>query len=246
MNFSLKKLFVSLIAALTLGMANIAVAAEYNFVRIQGLAEQAVGARLLEEVYNRAGLEITITEMPGRRALEEAASGRMDGETLRIFALGENHPTLIRVPTPLSDLQTVAFRQAGTDMQVTSAQELENYSNAIVMGVLHTRNITQDVDNVHEVRNSDALFRLVQSGRVDFALSSNLDGRANLAQHGITGVEMVSPALATLQLYHYVHESKADIIPMIDEIIIEMRDSGELAQLREQFEAEFIAAAAAQ
>lgn len=238
MNTFLKTALLALGA--TLVTAFVHAKPQYEFVRIDGLAEQAVGERLLREVYNRAGIEINVTPMPGSRALEEAASGRMDGETLRVFALGENEPRLIRVPTPLSDLQTSVFVPAGSDIAVNDAAQLNNYSSVVVIGVLHTKAITEGVANVTEVPDPGTMFRMVQSGRVDLALTSALDGQAKLAEEGISDMVALEPALKTLELYHYVHEDHADLVPIIDAVVQEMKASGELASLRAQFEAEYL------
>lgn len=214
----------------------------YNFVRIDGLAEQAVGEKLLKEVYKRAGIEVSITAMPGKRALQQASSGAMDGETLRVFALGENVKSLIRVPTALSSLQTVAFKKTGADVNVTKKEDLNNYSNVIVTGVLHTHAITEGVSDVNEVSDPAAMFKLVLAGRADLALTSYLDGLASIKQLGIDGIEDIKPALNDQPLFHYVHESKQDVVPVVDAIIKGMADSGELIELRTSLEEEYIAA----
>lgn len=213
----------------------------YNFVRIDGLAEQAVGEALLTEVYKRAEINMTVTAMPGRRALEEASSGRMDGETLRVYALGENMPSLKRVPTALSSLQTVAFAKADAMPAMAGKEDLKNHSSVIVTGVLHTHAITEGVDNVEEVSDPTAMFRMVDRGRADLALTSYLDGLASLRLLGMDTIKNVEPALNDQPLFHYVHESNQSLIPAIDAIIKQMDDSGELADLRKRLEDDYLA-----
>ncbi len=213
----------------------------FKFVRIAGLAEQAVGEELLMEVYRRANIEISITPMPGKRALQEASSGKMDGETLRVFALGENVKSLIRVPTALSSLQTVAFAKRGANVNVEKKDDLNNYSSVIVTGVLHTHAITEGVSNVNEVSDPGAMFKLVNAGRADLALTSYLDGLASIKKLGFDDIVNIEPALNDQPLFHYVHESKKDIVATVDPIIKEMDMSGELAELRKKLEDDYIA-----
>ncbi len=215
--------------------------AAYNFVRIEGLAEQAVGEALLTEVYNRAGMDITVTAMPGRRALIEASNGNMDGETLRVFALGENVSSLKRVPTPLSSLQTVAFARSDAGVSLGSALDIGQFSSVIVSGVLHTEAITEGVSGVRVVDDNQAMFQMVERGRADIALTSYLDGLASLRTLGISDIANVEPALNDQPLYHYVHESKADVIPQIDDIIAGLSASGELAEMRTALETDYLA-----
>ncbi len=216
-------------------------AASYNFVRIDGLAEQAVGETVLKELYRRAGLEVSVTAMPGRRALQEAASGAKDGETLRVYALGENKPSLIRLPTPLSSLQTVAFAQKGANVSVTSKEDLANYRNIVVKGVLHTEAITKGVNGVQEATDASSMFKMVKVGRVDLALTSAFDGQVWIERLGYgDALEMLTPALNDQPLYHYVHESKRAVLDVIAPIAKEMETSGELADIRSSAEQAYL------
>jgi ABC-type amino acid transport substrate-binding protein len=240
----MRKFLSKLALGLTLvmgGAIGVAQAETYNFVRINGLAEQAVGELLLKEVYKRAGIDITITAMPGKRALAEASAGRKDGETLRVYGLGEKVKTLIRVPTPLSSLETAAFAKAGSGIKLNGKKDLENYKSVVVSGVLHTKAITEGISGVTVVPDASKLFPFVQKGRADIALSSSFDGQAVLKKSGITDIEVIKPPLKTLELYHYIHVSKADkLVPKIDAIIKKMKDSGELAELQAKFEQEYL------
>lgn len=228
------------VAGLCMSVATFANAEPYKFVRIEAAAEQIVGEVLLTEVYKRAGIEMTITPMPGKRALAEASSGQMDGETLRVFALGENVKTLIRVPTPLSDLKTVAFAKEGHDITLNDPADLNDYANVLVSGVLHTEAIAEGVSDVTEVRLMKLMFPMLQKNRADLALTSALGGKGFLKKENITDVVLVEPPLKTLKLYHYIHESKADIVPQIDAVIQEMTASGDLARIRRKAEDDYL------
>jgi hypothetical protein len=101
-------------------------AEEYDLVSIEGLYEQQVGQLILPVIYKKLGLDITITAMPGKRAMLEAVSGRKDGEIMRIWSYGIEHPETLRVPTPYYQLETVAFYKEGADVDVTSTKDLAN------------------------------------------------------------------------------------------------------------------------
>lgn len=218
-----------------------AFAATYNFVRIAGLAEQAVGEQLLMEVYKRVGIEVAITPMPGKRALQQASSGAKDGETLRVYALGENVKSLIRVPTALSSLQTVAFAKKDSGISVASKADLNKFRSVIVSGVLHTHAITEGVSNVNEVSDPGAMFKAVNAGRADLALTSYLDGLASIRKLGVEGITNLEPALNDQPLFHYVHETHRELVEKVDPIIKGMADSGELSEMRKSMEDAYIA-----
>ncbi len=226
---------------LAVGPTLVHAAAPYKFVRIAGLAEQAVGESLLTEIYKRAGIDMTITALPGKRALQQASSGAMDGETLRVYGLGERVTSLIRVPTALSKLQTVGFALDGADITLSNREDLKNYKSAIAAGVLHTIAITEGIDTVTTVNGPEAMYKLVEAGRVDLALTSYLDGMASLKTLGFGDIVPIMPALNEQPLYHYVHEDHVDLIDKIEPIAAEMAATGEMVALRESLEEAYLA-----
>ncbi len=212
----------------------------YEFVRIKGLSEQIVGEKLLTEIYKRANIPMNITAMTGSRALEEASSGRKDGETLRVYTLGDKFPSLLRVPTPISDLTTQSFgiKKAGVDIE--TVDDLKKYSLVINRGVRHTLNITQGLKNVHVLPSSNLFIEFLSRGRADLGLTGRLNGLSLIKASGIDNVDIVGKPLKVLPLYHYIHEDHKDLLPTISKVVKEMVDSGEMAQLRAKFEQEYL------
>ncbi len=213
---------------------------KYHFVRIKGLSEQVVGGRLLTEIYKRAGIPMDIEPMTGSRALEEASSGRKDGETLRVYTLGDKFPSLIRVPTPISDLTTQAFGVSKPYVDIQTADDLKKYSIAIVRGVRHTLNITQGLKNVHVLPSSNLFVEFLSRGRSDVGLTGRLNGLSLIKASGLKNVNAVGKPLKILPLYHYIHKDHQKLVPRIDAIIKKMVQSGEMAALRAQYEQEYL------
>lgn len=222
-------------------VANISHAQQpYEFVRIKGLSEQIIGEKLLTEIYKRANIPMNVTAMTGSRALEEASSGRKDGETLRVYTLGDKFPSLLRVPTPISDLTTQSFgiKKAGVDIK--TADDLKKYSVVINRGVRHTLNITQGLKNVHVLPSANLFIKFLSRGRADLGLTGRLNGLSLIKASGIKNVELIGTPLKVLPLYHYIHKDHKDLLPTISKAVKEMVDSGEMAKLRAQFEQEYL------
>ncbi len=211
---------------------------KYHFVRIKGLSEQVVGEKLLFEIYQRAKIPIDITPMTGSRALAEASSGRKDGETLRVFALGNKYPSLIRVPTAISTLTTQGFSAKNID--INTAEDLKKYSLVRVRGVQHTKNITQSLKNVHVLPTSELLIEFLGRGRADVGLTGRLNGLSLIKASGLSQVTIVGKPLKVLPLYHYIHKKNKALVPRIDAIIKQMVDSGDMKKLREKYEREYL------
>ena len=79
------------------------------FSQIQNTLDQKVAAKILDAAYKQIGFSIKVVEMPGKRALKESSEGRVDGETSRIFEVGEYFPSLIRVPTPINYISSTVY-----------------------------------------------------------------------------------------------------------------------------------------
>jgi len=227
----------SLLLALLPGSS---LAQDYQFVSIQNLIEQEVGRVLIPEIYKKIGLSVDITPMPGKRAQEEATSGSKDGEIMRIYTYGEENPTTIRVPTPYYYLETMGFVRKNSGVRIRSKSDLAKYRLAKVRGVKHTNNITKGLDDVFDLKNTETMMEFLQRGRADVALTNTVDGLLVLEKLGYENIGPIAKPLAVLDLYNYIHEDHADIIPQVDKAILDMQGSGEMKGLIAKAEAAVI------
>lgn len=211
-------------------------AKQYHFGAIQGLIEQQVGQRVLPQIYQPLDINITITPLPAKRAQHLATTGKNDGEIMRIYSYGEENPSTIRIPTPYYQLETMAFVRADRNIAIKKKSDLQHFRIAKVRGVKHTNNITRGLTNVIDVDSTSQLMWLVNSGRADVALTNTLDGVIALKRLKIDSVKPCGTALATLDLYHYVHQKHQAIVPTLNQQIIKMKASGELNKLIETAE----------
>ena len=229
---------IKLVAAISLvtlahcfTFSSVGSATDYSFASISGLIEQRVGEIVLPKIYQKLGLQITVNPLPARRAQAMATSGALDGEIMRIWTYGDENPTTIRVPTPYYQLETTAFVRRDRDIVLKTKADLKNYRIAKVGGVKHTNNITQGLSSVFNVGDSIAIMRMVQKGRVDVALTNTTDGLQVLRNLKIDDVVKLTPPLAKLDLFHYIHKDHQDLIPKVDKVIKAMKQSGELEVL---------------
>ena len=121
------------------------------------------------------------------------------------------------------------------DLATASKAELADYYIAKIRGVNHTNNITVGLQNVTDVDSTTALIKLVNDGLVDLALTNTIDGL--LAIHHLkldTAVVPSSHALARLDLYHYLHQDHKYLVEKVDQVIREMKASGELDKVMQQ------------
>jgi polar amino acid transport system substrate-binding protein len=216
-------------------------ASEYHFVSINNLIEQEIGRLVIPQIYRKLGIDITITPLPAKRAQLEATSGKSDGEIMRIYNYGEENSTTIRVPTPYYSLETMAFIKKNAGIEITKKEDLGKYKIVKVRGVKHTNNITQGLVNVSDVDSTEQMMWLVEKGMVDVALTNTIDGLMALRILNIDDIVPLDAPLATLDLFHYIHESHKDLVPLVDNKIKEMLASGELSLIIKAAEKKVIA-----
>lgn len=212
---------------------------KYHFVRIDKLAEQEVASKILPEIYNKLGINIDIEALPAERAKMWATDGTKDGEILRIFSYGEKNPGMVRVPTPYSSLETTAFALKSSSISIKTKDDLKKYKVVIVRGVQHTKDMAEGLEKVHVINDSEQMMKFLEAGRADIALINTITGQGVLKSLKIDSIAPVG-TLETLDLFHYLNEKNKDIVPKVDEVIQKMAKSGELKQLREKYEKEYL------
>ncbi|CAH9062185.1 hypothetical protein PSECIP111951_02641 [Pseudoalteromonas holothuriae] len=203
----------------------------YHFASINFLIEQEVGRIVITEVYKRLGINITITPLPGKRAQHETAVGLNDGEIMRIYSYGEETPSTIRVPTSYYYLETMVFSKKGSGVNIKTSADLARYQVVKVRGVKHTDNITKGLKNITDTDNTSQMFKLIQAGLADIALTNKMDGLVVLKKLGITDITPQTQHLDKLPLYHYIRKEHINLIKRVDNKLKEMKKSGELAKL---------------
>ena len=209
---------------------------DYEFAAIEYLIEQEIGKIILTAIYQELGLKINITSYSGNRAQYAANSGQKAGEIMRIWSYGVENKNLIRVPTPYYSFITSAFTLRNSTINITKAKDLTGYKIARVRGVKHTNNITKNLPKVSDSPSTEAMFKLLQQGQIDIALTSYIDGIQVLKKLKLEKDIMVSESLAGFKLYHYIHKDHQALVSKVDNIIKRLKNNGKLAKIIAQAE----------
>ncbi|WJG10873.1 transporter substrate-binding domain-containing protein [Aliiglaciecola sp. LCG003] len=207
------------------------VAQPLNFASIEKLIEQDIGRSIVPVFYQKLGIDILITPLPAERAQREAVSGVKDGEIMRIWSYGVENPDMLRVPTPYYFVETSAFIERDSNIIILDKSDLATYRVARVRGVKHTNNITQGLSQVFDMSDTEQMMKYLSSGMVDVVLTSAMDGQNVIERLGYENIKQIEPPLRTLKLYHYLNNKHKNLLPKIDAVIRNMKDSGELEAL---------------
>lgn len=233
--FILRSLLLTLFISLLLNSNSFA--AQLNFAAVKDGYGQKIGEIILIPIYKKLGIDISITPMPAARAERSVVQGQKDGEVLRVYSYGEEHPSLIRVPTPIYQVETTPFIRMGCNAKVTKAEDLKHYRVAAVKGIRHTNDLEKKNIRIHKLNSLEQLMKFVSKGRAEIGLSDKNNGELALRRLGIENIKS-GPVICRQNLYHYIHASKEDLVPKLDAIIRKMKQNGELKKLIKKAEEE--------
>jgi ABC-type amino acid transport substrate-binding protein len=178
--------------------------------------------------------------MPTQRSLVESSNGLIDGELVRIHKVGELYPTLLRVPTPYTFFESTAFSKIPDVLPDTGWRGLKDYRVGMVRGMKHAEWGLRDIESVVAVNITKQLFDMLEFGRIDIAVTSRISGLYFIKNFDLQPLHIVKPPLQNHDLYHYLHEKNAHYIPILDETIRAMKETGELVKLKEKYIAELL------
>ena len=238
---AIKNLIRSLVCGISaLSLASVALAQEVNLARNEKQTSQAIAALLLADIYKKAGLVLKVQPMPGARANASALAGDTDGEVARIQAYATKNSTLVKVEPGYYYLTTGAFAKAEKGISISSKDNLKKYKVGIVRGVAHAEAATDGLSGVQVAGDTDQLYKLLDSGRIDVAIDEAINGPIVAKKLGLKDIKLVGE-IAKLDLFNILTPGKKELAPKISAAIKSMKETGELSKLIKQYEGSDIA-----
>lgn len=200
-------------------------------------SESWVAGRLIEQVYQRAGLQAELVPLPAARAAIEVEAGRVDADLVRTQAFGQDHPQLLRVPTWLHRAYIVAAWLPQRQLGIERLQDLAPLSVGGLHGLHYLQEMTRGIRRVTLTQGPEQLCRMLSAGNVDAVIGSRFmleQARRSLRLEPLA----YSPPLRTLDLFHYLHARNRALLPAIDQALRELKASGELERMAHDYEAQ--------
>lgn len=195
---------------------------------VQGSLNTHIAEAILRAAYADLGIALITVPASGVRALADASSGATDGDLLRIAAIGETHPALLRVEPHLIIFQGTAFAKDDS-IRIRSAQDLKGYRVGILQGIAFARKILDDAQaSYSETVTNERLFTLLDKGRLDVVITSLNNGLAQINRLGLDGIRPAGPPLVQMKLYHYLHQKHAALVPKVGNTLKRMHESGRI------------------
>ncbi len=209
----------------------------------ENAAEQVIAALILTDIYQRAGLTASIEPLPGARANQMTLEGVKDGEVARIAAYVTDNPTLIKVDPSYYYLISTAFALKNKRIVINSVDDLKKYKVGIVRGIAHAKVATTGLASVAESYTYEAMYKLLNTGRIDVAIDAGVNGIYHTKKLGYENIQPVGE-LARLDLFNVINSKSKAFAPRITAAIHALQGSGELKMLVQRHEQQFFASAA--
>ena len=230
MLFSTHKLFIFT----CLILINLPILAE-PIITITTLQESKITpllTKIVSYAYKKAGYNITIRTLPAERALKTANKGKSDAELVRTRFIEKNNPNLIRIPTVIYIMETVAFTKK--NLNIESKKDLEFLRLGFLIGHKQIETFLKGY-NTNALSNKKQLFKLLQKNRIDVALIGKVSGKYEIKELELNDIIAHNKALISLNMYHYVHKKNKKLVPILSKIFNEMEESGKISDFRNEF-----------
>lgn len=210
-----------------------------------GTPSGGIKVRLLEAVVSKIdGLDATVILLPWKRCQAEVRSGKIDG-ILPLFKNDERLTYLSFSEPTFPQLSTFWYNENTHPNGIywsKTFKELSNYK----LGMLNGSFINAEMENVFEQNNGiqrardiNALFGLLEKGRVDLIAIDDNVGRYLVNSKNLTSYikSIVEPISAENSFFGLSKESGADqFVDQFNEAIKSLSEDGTIERIRLQIE----------
>lgn len=186
---------------------------------------------LLTRALQSLDQEVRFEPLPLRRSLFMTEQGLLDGETMRIKAIADEHPSLLLVPVPLVTMEVVGYVRRG-EAGPTDLNALAGWRVGYPRGVVALEKLLAQAPRRVEVTTRQDLLRLLRIGAIDLALFASTAGEPDIDATLTEGLTRLPAALHVTPLYALLHERHRALLAPLARALQQMEASGESARLR--------------
>lgn len=199
-----------------------------NTVKNDGFMDEVV-----REALKRIGYNLVINKQPAERGLYSANKGLIDGEMSRVKGIDKVYSNLLRVPEKVMSWDFVVFSKKNIDLS-HGWKSLNNKNVAYINGwKILEKNIPTSA-YATKTRNSTQLFILLKKDRTDYIIYERWGGHYVINKMKLENIKIRRPALASKDMYIYLHKKHADIIPKLSYELSKMKKDGSYKRIFNQ------------
>lgn len=170
---------------------------------------------LMEKAYQRLGYQMVLVVMPLERSAYESNKGQLlDAELGRTAQAAEMLPNMLRVEVPIGHVRITAFSR-NPAVKINHWQDLSTWRVDVLRGI-YLAKVQMQGQNYIEVNTIDQAIQRLLADRTDVVVALGDETEWQLKQHANHGIYTIQPDLAKTQVFHYVHERHAALVPQLE------------------------------
>ncbi|NQZ07834.1 MAG: hypothetical protein HRT35_11790 [Algicola sp.] len=172
---------------------------------------------VVTQAYRALRINLRVNEYPGRRSLQLANSGKVDGDLCRITQVAESYQNLLPVTPFIMSMSIVAITRKGV-ADINSLVDLGGRSVGSERGMQAVELVVRD-RKIHYENDGIDLIRLLDTGFIDVVLLTKGDIEL-LKNKGLLAQVKVHPKwLYQVKMFHYIHKKHRLLIPALSQQI---------------------------
>ena len=194
------------------------------------LAHDGFMDEVTREMLNRIGYTLDIDRLPAERGLRNADNGFIDGEMSRVKGIDKVYKNLVRVPEKMMDWGFYVFSKKPINLQ----QGWDSLSEADIAFIRGWKILEKNIPktaSITRLKNSSQLFTLLGNDRTDYIVYERWGGQYLIEQLGLYNIKLRSPALATKEMFLYVHKKHQALVPKLSQALLAMKKDGHYQRL---------------
>ncbi len=211
-----------------------------EFTTIEKSSYAVISERVLKEAYGRLGIDIRVSGEPAQRAIHNANSGVSDGELYRIKDVHLKYKNLMMVPVSVGVMEGMGIT-AQSDLSLRGWHELADQLVCIRNGVKFAEKGIGDL-KATVVNSNSQLFDMLGKQRCNVIIIARLTSIPLVLDFAKRNkVSLYQSVLQVYPLYHYLHKKHARLVPLLTEVLQDMKAEGRMKAIREEYIAELSA-----
>jgi len=208
-------------------------AQSYTFSGARDNINQKIASIIVIKAYAQLGITITPKFLLFKESVVEANKGVYDGEFARFDGIVKFYPNLIKVPVEIILSQAAAFSK-NKNLQIHEWKDLKGHDFIVVEGIKYIEKNTHDMKR-KLVEDCFIAFELLHEGKTEIVVGPRHQGLYICKQAFHMEITQVGEVLQSEPLYHFVHKKNAHLIPLITPILEEMKRSGEMEYIKQNY-----------
>ncbi|MGY3803130.1 substrate-binding periplasmic protein [Pigmentibacter ruber] len=206
--------------------------------QIVNIPHQKICAGILNIIYNKANIPFHINVLPGWRSIFETFKGNLDGEVCRYTKFADDHAQLIKIVPSIYFISPTIFSTKELNFREITKDSFKNYRVGIIKGLPGFEDYLSKVKTLESVNSIEQLIQMLLLDRIDLFITSRINANIVMKKMGNTTKIKYSYSPENFQtpLYHFLSNKFQSQVSILQKILSDMEQSGELKALQRRLE----------